>query len=153
MEETMPQIPLTNPSADPKKTAKAKRKEMMKKFWFAKIYSKEQALFVTKEAAKGFYVLAAIQAVVGWFVSGPLALVDAALFAFFAFLMARFQSRLAAVILLVLSFLALLSTILNIALNSGGGTNFILAALLLWLSIRAVQATFKYQSMVKGARK
>ncbi|MFH1712108.1 MAG: hypothetical protein ABH846_02630 [Patescibacteria group bacterium] len=126
---------------------KAQRRARMKKFWLGKIDSREQAAFVIKVATNGFYVLAAFQAIVGVFLFGWLAIIDAGLFALFAFLTARFKSCIAAVVLFVLSMIAFISTILNILMDSGGGVNFLLTVLMSILSLRALQAAFVYQKL------
>lgn len=129
---------------------KEERKKLMKKFWWGKVEDKKLAKFISSEAAKAFYVLAAIQLVIGWFINGPLALIDAVLFAGLAYLMVRFMSRVAAVILLVLSSLTIFTTFFNLALGGSGGTNLVLALLFFYMSIRATSATFAYQKMSKG---
>ncbi len=132
--------------------SKEERKALMKKFWKGKITEKKLAKFIANEAAKGFYVLAAIQLVIGWFINGPLALIDAVLFAGLAFLMVKFMSRVAAVILVILSVISLITTTFNLVLGGSGGVNIALAVLFLWMGVRAAQATFAYQKMSQGSK-
>jgi hypothetical protein len=56
----------------------------------------------------------------------------------------RFNSRTAAIVLFILASVAMAVTVANKAgANLGGGTNIILALIVLWAAIRAVEATFK----------
>lgn len=111
---------------------------------FGNIVTKEDALGVIRETSKGFYFFAALQGILGFMLIGMAALVDAALYAGLAFLLAKFRSRVAAVLLLLMSGVSLFTT-LDTRINGGvGGQNLILAVVVIWISIRAVQATFTF---------
>lgn len=136
-------------------STREEKKKYNKKILWGKIKSPEMALLVAKETAKGFYLLAALQAVIGLILSlynefGLGLIVDGVIFAVLAWLMQKFMSRLAAGVLLIISFLALFSTFLNlIGQNTGGGSNFVLAAIIFYLAVRSVQATWVYNSQEK----
>lgn len=114
-----------------------------KRGWYSKIESREDALQMTRITARGFFVVAAIQAALA-FVVGFGILVDASLYVVGGLLVRRFHSRIAALVLLLLALLALGITIANKAgANMGGGSNILLSLVVLWAAIRAVEATFK----------
>lgn len=112
---------------------------------FSPIVTRDAALKVIRSASFGFFIVAAIQGGVGVFLS-PDMLIDATLFAVLAGILLKWKSRIAAVLLLVLSVMAFIVTILNLkAIMAEGGTNIFLAAIVMWISVRAVEATFKLQ--------
>ena len=113
-----------------------------KNAWYGKIETKEEALKVIKDASNGFYFLAALQVVLGYFIMGTEAIIDGVLFAVCAFLLRKFNSRVVAVILLLLSIGGLVVTAINKFGGGTGGQNLILAVIMIWTSIRAIQATF-----------
>lgn len=109
---------------------------------YSKIESREDAIKVIKDSAGGFFVVAAIQGVLGAFMM-PGMLFDAAILAILAVILRLLQSRVAAVLVLVLSLAISVSTILtNLGIAKSGGSNILLAFIVLWAAIRAVQATF-----------
>ncbi len=117
--------------------------EAIKKGWFSKIESREDALKMVKDASLGFFLVAGIQVLL-FFVAGGSALIDAAVYAVCGFFLLRFNSRAAAVILLILAIVAAGVTFANkLGVNLGGGNNIFLALIVLWAAIRAVDATFK----------
>lgn len=113
-----------------------------KNSWFGKIETKDEALKVIKDASNGFYFLAALQIVLGCFIMGMEAIVDGVIFAVCAFLLRKFNSRVVAVILLLLSIGGLIVTGINKFGGGSGGQNLFLAVIMIWVSIRAIQATF-----------
>ena len=105
---------------------------------------REDALKATKDSANGFLFIAAIQGGVGVFLD-PLVLVDAAILAFFAAILRTCHSRVAAILLFLISFsLVVITTLhkLGVPQGGGGGSNIALAFIALWAAKRAVQATF-----------
>ncbi len=91
---------------------------------------------------KGIYAIAAIQIITAiliaaleadYFLAGGAA-ADGFIYALLAFLAHRFKSRVAVVILLLVSVVAVIASALN--------ANVLLAALLMWFSIRTAQAVF-----------
>ena len=114
-----------------------------KKGWFSKIESRAEALKVVKDTSTAFYVLAAIQAALSFWV-GFSVLFDAVVYAIGGFFLRRSNSRVAAIVLLLLAIIGAGVTLANkLGENLGGGNNIFLAAIVLWAAIRAVDATFK----------
>jgi len=111
-----------------------------KNTWFGKIETRDEALKVIKDASNGFYFLAVLQVVLGYFIMGTEAIIDGVIFAICAFLLRKFNSRVVAVILLLLSIGGLVVTGIN--KFGGGGQNLFLAVIMIWVSVRAIQATF-----------
>lgn len=115
---------------------------------FSKIETSDDALKAVRSTSAVFFVVAAIQAVVGFVLDAGLWF-DAIAFALFGFLLRRFNSRAAAVVLLLLAVLGLLVTFANkIGAGTGGGTNIFLAALVVGAGIRAVRATWKLHGLL-----
>lgn len=111
---------------------------------FSKIRDFDDAQKMTKDAAYGFYVLAALQGGIGFFLA-PSMLIDAAIIALLAFFLHKFKSRIAATLLFLLSLLIIFSTFQNKMGGGGeGGNNVILALIALGMGIRAVEAAYKY---------
>ncbi|MDR0534798.1 MAG: hypothetical protein LBG65_00315 [Puniceicoccales bacterium] len=126
-----------------------------KNWFFARITSRDVALSVVKQSAYGFWVVAAIQGDLGIFIA-PSMLFDAACYAVLAAVLLRWKSRVAAILLLLLSGTALTVTVLNkikIGVMQQGGTNIILAVLIAYTAIRAVEATFKIHGRFKETNK
>ncbi len=110
---------------------------------FAKIESKNIALKIIKDSSMGFFFVAALQAGLGYFIT-PSLIIDAILYAILAGILLKWKSRVAAVFLLLLGGAALVMTVLNKAgVTAEGGNNIILAVIIFWVAIRAVEATFK----------
>ena len=125
----------------------APRKE--KSRFFGPIDTREEALKVVKESAIAFVVLGAI--------SGSIALAmpqmrgllwDAMLMILLAGALYQWKSRAAAVALLVLATLSAVVTVANmIGVMNKGGTNIVLALIVVWAAYRGVQATFALHRM------
>jgi hypothetical protein len=114
-----------------------------KKGMFAKISSKDDALKIIKDCAMGFFVIAAIQVGIGYFIA-PSLIIDAVLYVVLAGIMLKWNSRVAAVFLLIIAGFSVYMTVLNrLGMAAEGGNNIILAAIILWAAIRSVEATFK----------
>ena len=110
---------------------------------FAKIASGQQALKTVKDASRAFFVLAAMQAVIGALMF-PGAIIDAIIVTILAGALAKWRSRTAAVLLLVVAGLQGVVTVLNkLGVAKQGGSNIILAAIMIVAAVRAVEATFK----------
>lgn len=117
---------------------------------FGKIRRRDDALKVIKDASNGFYFLAAFQLVLGYFIMGVEVIIDVVIFAICAFLLRKFNSRVVAVILLLLSVAGLVVTGINKFGGGSGGRNLLLTVIMIWVSIRAIQATFglkKFQQL------
>lgn len=116
-----------------------------KNFWsgsFDKIETKDEALKIIKNTSNGFYFLAVLNIILGYFIVGISAIIDGVILAIMAFLLRKFNSKIAAIILLLLSIVGLIVTVTNKISGSTGGQNLVLAVIMIWLSIRAIQATF-----------
>jgi hypothetical protein len=113
--------------------------------WFSKIETRDDALKAIKDASGGFFVLAGIQAALGVIVLKQYSMLfDVAVLVVGAAFLRWFNSRAAAVVLLLLAVVGAGVTVANkFGLALGGGNNVILAALMVWAGVRSVQATFK----------
>lgn len=110
---------------------------------FSRIETREDALKLVRSGSIGFLLLAGLQALIGFFLF-PAMLIDAAILAVLGFIVMKAHSRVAAVILLLVAGAQAVVTLLNrIGVMSEGGKNIILAAIMLILAIRLVEATFK----------
>ncbi len=122
-----------------------------KKGSFSKIENRDDALKMVKDTSLAFFFVAGLQAILSYWI-GSGVLIDAAVYAIGGFFLRRFNSRTAAVILLILALLGAGVTIANKAgANLGGGNNIILALIILWAGIRAVEATFKLHGRFSSA--
>ena len=142
------------PAAAPAKPepAKAQPGNALKNM-FAKIQSRENAISVAKETGTLFMVVAALQGILGLFLQRWL-LLDAAIFALCGYFIFSRHSRVAAVIALVISAAAAVSTFMNITgHNVGGGSNIFLALIVAIGGFRAVDATFKLNGAFKETAK
>jgi len=109
---------------------------------FSKIETREDALKAVRDCAGGFFVVAAIQGVLGTLLF-PSMIIDAVLIAVLAFILRQWHSRFAAVVLLLMSLVILGTTVANrIGVTSQGGGNIFLAVLMVLVAFRSVQATF-----------
>src|SRR5262245_19575462 len=122
-----------------------------RKRWFGPMVTMADALWMIDETGRAFLVLSAIQAVLAFFV-GLLMLIDAAAFCVLAYFLMRFKSRVAACMLLGLGLLEGTQTLVNrFGGQKAGGTHVILAVIVAWVGVRAVQATFKYWNLRRHA--
>jgi hypothetical protein len=113
---------------------------------FSPITSREDALEITKGAAQAFYGLAVLQTVLGFFIQKAM-IADGILYAILAAFLHLLASRVAAVLLLLASAAGLLITATNmLGVSKQGGNNVILAVIMVVVSVRAVEATFKLRS-------
>jgi hypothetical protein len=117
--------------------------EKKKNALFSKIESREEALKVVKDASTGFYIIAALNAALA-FIIGFSILFDAIVYLVGGFLIRKYNSKVAAICLLIFASMGAMVTVANKAgANLGGGNNIFLAVIILWAAIRAVDATFK----------
>ena len=99
----------------------------------------------------GFYVLAGLQGAIGVFLM-PSMIIDAVIIAVLAALIHTIKSRIAAVLLLLLTGVMLVTTILTaLGVAQMGGKNLWLAVIAVWCGVKGVEATFKYRSKYKNA--
>ena len=115
--------------------------------WLSKIETRDDALEVVKVASYAFFFLAALQLVLFLSVKSTAAFVVAgALVAGGAAL--RVHSRAAAGVLLAVSCVEALATIAKMfGAHPGMGSNIIVAGLMVWVAVRAVQATWALERM------
>lgn len=123
-----------------------------KNLWFEKIETREEALKVIKDNCYAFFLIAFMQTVIGLAIGINL-WIDAILYFILGLILLKFNSRVAAILLLILNSIALGQTFMN-KINPDtsirtGGTNVFLAAVMLWASIRIVQASFKIHKLGK----
>ena len=123
--------------------------EPKKTGWISKIKSRDDAIKIAKECGMGFFVIAGIQGAIGAWLA-PTLLFDAAIFAMCGFFIRRSFSRTAAVIALLLSLMAVVTTVMNkIGESVGGGSNIVLTLIVLWAAVRSVDATLKLHGRYK----
>jgi len=116
----------------------------------SKIETAEDAHKVVKETSLGFFVVAALQTAIGVvFMKNPWGLVDVTIMVVGALLLRTFNSRAAAVVLFLLALTQAGSTLANMlgVPFGGGGSNILLALVMMWIAYRAIQATFKLKSL------
>ncbi|HSH00939.1 MAG TPA: hypothetical protein VLL52_00380 [Anaerolineae bacterium] len=114
---------------------------------FSKITDREDAIKLTKDAGTGFVVIGLITALIS-IALGASALIDALIYIVLGLIMRQFHSRIAAVLLLFFSIISLMVTTANLfGIIELGGTNIILAIILVVAAIRGVEATFKLASV------
>ena len=114
-----------------------------KKGFFSKIESRDDALKVVRDTSNAFFFIAILQAALAYLI-GLSILFDAVIYAVGGFFLRRFSSRAAAVVLLLLALVGAGVTVANrTGANLGGGNNIVLAVIVLWAGVRAVEATFK----------
>lgn len=114
--------------------------------WFKKIETRDDALSMVKDTSTGFFVVAGIFAAIS-FVLGFALLIDAVLYAVGGFFLRRYNSRAAAVVLLIVASVGAAVTFANLAgADLGGGNNIVVAVIIFWAAIRAVEATYKLRS-------
>jgi hypothetical protein len=131
-QQPLPMVPLIGPSTTTTATPLPPAKKWR---WFAKIETKEQAQQTVRDASVFFFVISGLQIIMA-FVVGPLALIDAAVYAAGGIVLRMLESRIAAVVLLIYSGLGVIVILV-------AGRPPILAAVAVWAGVRAVDATFK----------
>lgn len=118
---------------------------------FAKIETREDAIKTVKDVSAAFFVVAAIQGALS-FVVGLSILFDVVIYVVAGFWLRKTNSRVAAVILLVISLVGAGVTFANKAgANLGGGNNIFLAVILAWAAVRGVEAAFKLRGRFSEA--
>lgn len=120
---------------------------------FSKIETEEQALKIIRDTAYGFYFVVVLGLVLGLLVEQLQGLIfDAVLIAALTVLVHRLQSRVAAVLLMLLMFAELGITLHNKMYphEASGGGNVLLAVIMTYCGVRALQATLRYHALTKG---
>ena len=115
--------------------------------WLSKIETRDDALEVVKVASYAFFFVAALQMVLFLAVNSGGALVVAGV-ALAGGAALRLHSRAAAGVLLAVSCVEALATIAKMfGAHPGMGSNIIVAGLMVWVAVRAVQATWALERM------
>jgi hypothetical protein len=111
---------------------------------FAEIENRDDALRTIKDTSIVSLVVAGIQVAIVVFLD-PSFPNHAPFYAIFGLILMKWKSRTAAVLLLWISGLGVfLMTVMNkLGIMPEGGANIILALIVLWAAVRAVEATFK----------
>jgi cellulose synthase/poly-beta-1,6-N-acetylglucosamine synthase-like glycosyltransferase len=110
---------------------------------FTPIVTGEDALKMVRDASLAFFFVAALQGLLGAFLF-PALITDAVIIAVLAGILMKWRSRVAAVLLLVVTAGGLTMTVLNrLGVTAQGGKNIILAIIMVVAAVRAVEATFK----------
>jgi hypothetical protein len=135
-------------SADP--ALKRHAEESRMNWLWGKIQTRGDALKVVKHVANAFIGVAVIVAVIGVFLS-PYMLIDAALYGALGALLKYTRHRIFAMLLFLISAIAFFTTLSNMVNpEPEGGKNIMLSVMILWASIRAVQATNRLDAMGKN---
>ena len=121
----------------------------LKRRWFRKVETREDALKTINDASAAFFAVAALQAVLGVFLLGPGIFIDVALYVGLAAWLRYGKSRIAAVGLLGVAGISMATTIAAQLKLTIGGTNVILATIVLYAAAKAVEATFKLRGRFK----
>jgi hypothetical protein len=120
--------------------------------WFKAINTREEALKTIKASSSVFFFVAALQAAIGIWVATQYqdlgfdageTIIDVTIYGVFAAWLRWGRSRTAAVVLLLASTVALIMTIGAQLKVVQGGKNLVLALIVLWAAVKAVEATFK----------
>ena len=115
--------------------------------WISKIETRDDALEVAKVASYAFFFLAALQMVLFLAVKSSGAFVVAGIMAVCAAAL-LVHSRAAAAVLLALSCLEALATVAKMfGVHPGIGSNAFVAGVMVWVAVRAVQATWALERM------
>lgn len=124
--------------------------ERQEKSWFAPISSQGEALKELDNVANGMYIVAVLQVMSGLLSAYFFAIVVAAGLAAIAFLLRRYRSRVAAAALALMTGWSFLGALLqHLGIDVPGGTNVFMSVILLWASIRAIEATVKLNGRFK----
>jgi hypothetical protein len=120
-----------------------KKDKLAKHVLFSKIESKKTAIKSIRDISSVFLILAAIQLGLGLFFHMTGLIIESVIWAILALLLRKFNSRIVAILLLLLSLYGLINGVIN---QFGGGEagNIFFGVILFYASIKSVQATFKY---------
>jgi hypothetical protein len=118
--------------------------------FFPDLETVEDIRKTTGNISYGLYFVAFLQAVIGYFTAPPL-MIDAAIYAVLGFVIYKFNSRTAALMLLGAAGLSTYNTILNMTgVTHEGGGNIFLAYVIIWMAINDLRATLKYHQLKKA---
>ncbi len=129
-----------NESTTAQKLSREERRQLNKQVLWGPIQQEKLANFTVNEVAKAFYLLAVLKVVFGILFAWPYIL-EGIVIAVVAFVLQKTKSRIAAGVLILIGALSIASTLMSIVTQNGGGVNLVIAILITWFSIRALQAT------------
>ena len=110
--------------------------------WISSIETRDDALAVVKQGTVAFFFLAALHVLLYLVLNNYVPLIDAAVVVVGALAVRELHSRPAALVLVALSGVELIVTFANeLGAHLGGGSNIVLAALMVWVAVRTLQAT------------
>lgn len=119
------------------------KKTNLKNAYWPDISNLLEASKALDSAVKGFYVVAGLQACLGFFINGPTSLIEAAIVATLAFWLKKSEARWVSVLLGIWSLLVIYTTLENkLSGSKSGGTNIILAIIVVSVAITAIRATW-----------
>jgi GYF domain 2 len=157
-----PPLPVSPATAPPAETPLAGKK---KSAWFTAITTREQALKVIKGAGIAFFVIAALLIplgafiiIVGWGLDFAVArglesLLTGVVSAALALWLVLDKSRIAAVGLVIVSCILVMSGLVAIfVIRAGGGGGGVVAVIALFAAVKAVEATFKLRGRLRTER-
>jgi hypothetical protein len=118
---------------------------------FTPITTAADALKMIRDASFAFFFVAALQGALGMAIA-PALITDALIIAVLAGILMKWRSRIAAVLLLLVSGGELAVTVLNrLGIMAEGGKNIILGVIMFVVAVRAVEATFKLHGRYRTA--
>lgn len=110
----------------------------------SKITDRDSALKIIKETSLVFIIVGIYQLVVYLLLGLMVVLIDSALYIILGFVLREWKSRTAAIILLVQAAIAaVMTTMHHLGYTDEGGVSIILVVAVLFIAVRAVEATFK----------
>jgi len=113
---------------------------------FTRIRQQTDAILVVRGASIAFFVAGGLFMILSYWYGSEL-LANGAAYVVLGFLLRQFRSRMIAVLLLLL---AIVTALMAVGVFSGrgfsGSLNIILAAVVVWAGVRAVEATFKLRA-------
>ena len=126
--------------------------EEEKKGMFAPFANREAALKGVKDLSAAFYVIAGLQGLIGYF-AAPALIIDAVILAVLATALRLWNSRVAAILLLAMSSIMLITTVMSrMGVGDFGGTNVFLALIVFWAAIKSTEAAFKLHGRFADTR-
>lgn len=133
-----------NPSPPPRQTRTPRRASLL-----GRISTRAEAERMIKDCTLAYYLLAAVLLIIAIFAQTNIWL-DALLYAALAFWLQRFQSLIAAILLLLAAILVFVATMLNWPGATVQGRNALLGVFMIWTSARAVEATLKLPKLAEA---
>ena len=109
---------------------------------WSRIKDRDGAERVVQESRLAYYILAVVLLAIAIFWQNNV-WIDALIYAALAFLLSRFQSRIAAVLLLLMALTVFIGTMMNQPAFVVQGRNALVGLFMVWTSARTVEATFK----------